>query len=208
MECPKFKISDIIDNDYDDDNHFDKESFINQTNIPEKFINASFGDSEIDKKIIDFCEEKLKYITMILIGDFGRGKSYAACASMINRLNNGLNAGKYISCKYEVCPLIRTSRNFKSSMQEFDILKKYYTIPYLVLDEIGQGDDAQIEKVFDANVLSARYDNGKRTVITTNMDMNELCDFLGGSLKSRFKETAIPIYFNGIDIRGIMNGKT
>jgi|WetSurMetagenome_2_1015567.scaffolds.fasta_scaffold01488_13 DNA replication protein DnaC len=207
MECPKFNIDNIIDNIDNDEKLFDKELFINQTNIPEKFINAKLGNSDIDKKIIEFCEEKSSYITMVFIGDFGRGKSYSACASMIHRINRSKQAGLYISCKYEVCPLIRTSRNFRSNTQEYDILKKYYTAPYLVLDEMGQGDDSQIEKVFDSNVLSARYDNGKNTIITTNMDMNELCDFLGGSLKSRFKETAIPVYFGGIDKRGAISDK-
>jgi DNA replication protein DnaC len=207
MKCPSFKAEDLLDIKQNCDTVFNATSFIEQTNIPEKFINAHLEDSETDKVIREFCEEKSKYITLVLIGDFGRGKSYSACASMINRSKLGMNAGKYISCKYEVCPLIRTSRNFKSSVQEYDILKEYYTIPYLVLDEIGQGDDAQIEKVFDSNIISARYDNEKRTVITTNMDMNEICTFLGGSLKSRFKETAVPVYFNGIDRRGIVNEK-
>ncbi|MCK9576958.1 MAG: ATP-binding protein [Clostridia bacterium] len=205
MNCPTFDAEELLDIKQNDKKEFNTTSFIEQTNIPEKFSNAVLDDSETSKTIREFCEEKSKYTTMVLIGDFGRGKSYSACASMINRSKLGMNAGKYISCKYEVCPLIRTSRNFKSSVQEFDVLKGYYTIPYLILDEMGQGDDAQIEKVFDSNVLSARYDNGKRTVITTNMDMNELCDFLGGSLKSRFKETAMPVYFGGIDRRGNIN---
>jgi len=208
MGCPTFNAEELLDIKQNETQKINTTSFIEQTNIPEKFINAVLDDSGTSKLIQEFCEEKSKYTTMVLIGDFGRGKSYSACASMIHRSSTGLSAGKYISCKYEVCPLIRTSRNFKSSVQEFDVLKGYYTIPYLILDEMGQGDDAQIEKVFDSNVLSARYDNGKHTVITTNMDMNELCDFLGGSLKSRFKETAIPVYFGGIDRRGNINNNT
>jgi DNA replication protein DnaC len=204
MSCPLFSVESLINEQENDKTVYDISSYLEQTNIPIKFNDACLSDD--NDRIIKFCKEISDNITLVLIGDFGRGKTYLACASMNHRRDNGLNAGKFISCKYEVCPMIRTCRNFKSDMQEYDVMKRYYTVPYLVIDEVGQGDDPAIEKVFVSNILSARYDNALRTVITTNMDMKNLCTFLGGAIMSRFFETADTVILNGEDRRKLNDG--
>ena len=94
-----------------------------------------------------------------------------------------------------ICDLHNKHRN------ELQTLSHYYTTPFLVLDEVGKGDDAVIAKMFVACVLAARYDNNLPTLITTNMNAEELGEFVGKDIKSRFFETAQIYTLDGADLR-------
>lgn len=134
---------------------------------------------------------------LVLTGINGTGKTYAVCSMINKRCEKGLfSANSYLSCKYEVCPMLRASRSFSAKESEYELLQRYYQLPFLVLDEVGKGDDRVIEKMFVSNVLSARYDNKKPTVIATNLLPKEISELLGLDIKSRLNETGTVIVLN------------
>lgn len=206
--CPNLDILEVEENS--ENNKFvdkEMENELRRCGIPERFINASFSNTEsrFNELLKKFCltgSIEGKSI-VILAGNNGTGKSRLAGCCIRHRYDNGLKAGTYISCKYEVCPLIRSSRSFKAEKNELDTLNYFYKNPFLVLDETGKGDDNIIAKSFIEMVLSARYDNDLPTLITTNLTKDELIEFVGKDVSSRFKESALFYIVDGDDKRGM-----
>lgn len=167
--------------------------------IPKKYWNISLDDcsNSITDLVRDFVLGKTNKKVLVIEGPNGTGKTRTVSAAFTERLLSGLAAGKYISCKYTVCPMVRSSRSFSAKVNEIDLLNRFYNEPFLVLDEAGKGDDQCLEKVFDSNVISARYDNELPTVICTNETMGELCTYLGYDIEDRFRETALVLTLDG-----------
>lgn len=201
MQCPQLEISEeeneVIGKD---DSLFDK-NFARRAGVPERFLDATFENTQncCTRRVKDFTE--MSRGVLILNGSNGTGKSRTACAAINHRLSKGMAAGKYISCNYQVCPLIRSSRSFRADRNEMQVLTDYYTTPFLVLDEVGKGDDEIISKMFVTCVLAARYDNNLPTLITTNLPKDELINFLGADVSSRLHETATVAVLDGQDLR-------
>lgn len=199
MDCPKLN-SNFEEQLAQRDISFDK-NFARQAGVPERFLDATFDNTQ------NRTTEKVKSFTqfsrgvLILNGSNGTGKSRTACAAINYRIANGLNAGRYISCNYQVCPLIRSSRSFRAERNELQTLTDFYTTPFLILDEVGKGDDSVISKMFVTCVLAARYDNNLPTLITTNLTKQELSEFVGQDIQSRFFETATIATLDGNDLR-------
>lgn len=179
-----------------------KECKVYAKGLPERYSKADIEnvDDSVRSKLEDFSLKGSG--VLVLTGSNGTGKTYAVCSMINNRCNNGLySANCYLSCKYEVCPMVRASRSFSARESEYELLQKYYTLPFLVLDEVGKGDDRAIEKMFVSNVLSARYDNQKPTVIATNLLPKEISELLGLDIKSRLNETGSVLVLNDKDWR-------
>lgn len=174
---------------------------INQTGMPSRYYDASFEAYPIP--IVDTFRNFCLHGTGVFVieGSNGTGKTYEACASINERIKNGMTGGYYFSCKYTVCPMVRSSRSFSTKENEIELIKRITRMPYVIFDEVGKGDDGNIEKTFLTNVISARYDFVKPTVLISNMTMIELCEWLGQDINSRFHETATVVTLDGKDNR-------
>lgn len=197
MDLPKIEVNAEVE---ERETFFDK-NFARNAGVPERFLEATFANTQ------NRCTEKVKTFVqlnrgvLIINGSNGTGKSRTACCAINYRIANGMSAGMYISCNYQVCPLIRSSRSFRAEKNESETLKEFYTTPFLILDEVGKGDDSVISKMFVTCVLAARYDNNLPTLITTNLSKQELAEFVGADITSRFKETATVAVLDGNDLR-------
>lgn len=142
---------------------------------------------------------------LVVTGGNGTAKTRTACASFTERISSGFEPGLYLSCKYQLCPMFRSSRLSGFGTSEYDLYVKYYRTPYLVIDEYGKGDDSRLERAVVRSILSARYDNGLLTCLVTNLSMQELVSDgdvgLGADIRSRLKETATVIAMDGADWR-------
>lgn len=170
-------------------------------NIPKRYWGVTF-----EKHPNNITEGVKKFATaksgvLIIQGANGSGKTETACAMFTYRIEKRLRAGQYLNAKYEICPMIRSSRSYAAKQNELEVLRRYYNEPFLVIDEVGKGDNAEMEKQFLSQVLSARYDNELPTVIITNWTSKELSAFLGEDIRSRFFETAIIKTLTGDDWR-------
>lgn len=202
IKCPQLSVSEIKDDaKYEEELDVISTNFAKEAGVPLKFLNATFQNTcnEITDKVRNFCE-KGKGV-LVLSGSNGTGKTRTASCAINHRLANHLQGGIFISCKHDMCPLIRSSRSFRAEKSELQVYKELYETPFLVLDEVGRGDDQIIAKAFIENVLSARYDNELPTLITTNFTMKDLCSYVGLDITSRFYETAEVLVLAGEDLR-------
>lgn len=179
---------------------YDK-NYSKDAGVPLRFVDCTFENTENE------CSAKVKKFTdfgkgiLIIYGPNGTGKTRTACCAINHRIAQHVQAGDFISCGNEVCPMIRSSRSFKADRSEYETLKYYYTTPFLVIDEVGKGDDSVIAKMFVTNVLAARYNNQLPTLMTTNLTKDELMEFLGKDIEDRLAEVGSEAVLMGKNYR-------
>lgn len=143
-----------------------------------------------------------------LWGTIGSGKTIKAVFMMLSYLRDEY----VIRHKKEALfiPVPELLLEFKSSYShnredipdETELIKKYSEIDLLVLDDFG------VEKITDWSfqllyiVINRRYENLKKTIFTSNFNLEQLAEKLGDDrIPSRIQQMCEIIQFNGKDYR-------
>lgn len=71
----------------------------------------------------------------------------------------------------------------------------------LIMDDLGTEAQTQYTVAFLYNIMNTRINNGKKTIISTNLDHNELRKRYGDRITSRLFGEYIPLMFTGKDVR-------
>jgi DNA replication protein DnaC len=188
---------------------FDEDSLMNPKLKAATFENYNPTNNDLEKaKVITkryadhFSKENP--ISLLLIGNYGTGKSHLSVAITKELMD------KNLSCIFISTPKlmtkIRSTYNKESDYTEEQILDQLSKVDCLGLDDIGaesvkQGDSNQhtwaTSKIFE--IIDNRI--GKHTIFTTNYDVNELQQRLGGRNFSRMMESVHVIKMYGDDYR-------
>lgn len=174
------------------------EGFFDRARVPDRFRGVTFAThpNEVTERVKKFCTKKGGGI-LFIIGPYGTGKTETACCSFYERAKAGLPSGEYINVKYELCSMFRSSRLSNSPITEWQFFEHIYKLPFLVLDELGQADDKDMERMIVSNILSASYDNEGKIIATSNMTMKQYCEFMGDRVHDRLRQIAEVCVLNG-----------
>jgi DNA replication protein DnaC len=128
--------------------------------------------------------------TFLFVGTYGSGKTYLACAICNALLRDGYSAA--------FCPVSDTLQRLKAywSRTDYDaidlqessealLIEAMKEVSLLVLDDYGtQGSNSawSAERIY--MILNARYNAGRATLITTNMDRQRFASY-GGEYGAR-----------------------
>lgn len=143
-------------------------------------------------------------VSLLLIGNYGTGKSHLSSAISKELLKKEFTS-IFVSTP-KLLTKIRSTYNKSSLYSEDDILKTLSEVDLLVLDDIGaeltkQSEENQhswgTSKIFE--IMDNRI--GKHTVFTTNYDVTELQQRLGGRNFSRMMENTHVVKMYGDDYR-------
>lgn len=127
---------------------------------------------------------------LTLIGDHGPGKTQIATWWAAKRLEAGNGAGLYTKTADLIGEIKATwSDGGKSIGTENDILKKYRSAKYLVLDEFHERGASEWEARTINNILDHRYDSMLVTVIIANLSEADFQTQISPSIRSRAEET-------------------
>lgn len=156
--------------------------------IPENYINKTWGDFVCDVEPKRVALAKLqKYVenlkrnettSLIFSGEYGTGKTLLSCiiCKLLNgkfvrasTLLNELNAGKRFTAKETIN----------------DMITRYGKYKFLVIDELGRGIRSQLDGDLLFQVLNERIENGKPTIVCSNLSINDINEYLGGAFKDR-----------------------
>lgn len=173
-------------------------------NIPMDYWFLAFKNFQGDQKFKEYISKKLEKIDEIyelgnsfaFIGNFGTGKTYAACCILKTALVSGYSA-KY----YNMSELINGITSHNEDDENF--LHTIINTDFLVIDEFGKRwvfPSEKAEQLFGQNlehVLRTRFQNHLPTIVCSNDD--NLDDVLSeefskalSSLRSRYMEV-IPV---------------
>jgi DNA replication protein DnaC len=127
---------------------------------------------------------------LLLVGDRGPGKTQMATWWAAERMRAGKFPGWYRKTA-DLISEIKTTWNSggKSIGTEDDLLKKYRTAAFLVLDEFHERGSSDWEARTLGNIIDHRYDNMLATVIIANMSEKEVRAQISQSIVSRAEET-------------------
>jgi len=162
--------------------------------LPSGYANASLDDLEPTQgDIIRGWIRNRASKNLILLGNVGAGKTYAAYAIG----NYAVAHGSWVEA-WEVYDLLAALRPDGDP----HALQRAKDVPLLILDDLGVGKATEWAKDTLTAILGARVNGeGKRTVVTTNVDSVILTENWDQRLVSRLNTTMTKCLFDGDDRR-------
>lgn len=180
------------------------ESLKNKSNLGERFKGRIFGNFEKsrDPRAFDQCrtyaEWDLFHIernNLLILGEVGSGKTHLAGAISNVLIDKGVPV------------LFGTfSEHLEHIRQEFNSAERKYlaqmkTVPVLVLDDVAREKQSDWTRQILFDVINYRYEHMTPTIITANLSLNALGNYLGKDIFSRLYETSIAVETSGGNYR-------
>ena len=168
-------------------------------------------DSHTDKALIgklkkyveEFEEMKKNNIGLIIYGGIGTGKTFLSCSVLNDVIEKYLYECKIINFSQILNDLQKGGFNLDRNEYIGNLTSK----TLLVFDDFGIERDTEyaLEQIY--NVINARYQKEKPTIITTNLDYKDLenggQDLMLSRIYSRIIEMGVPLKVDGSDRRKV-----
>lgn len=181
-----------------------KQEAYQQSGVPERYFVESMNTYKItnddQKQAASAAARFIKSIkcgefkTLVMIGNAGTGKTHLAC-SIIREVG-----GKFRNA-CDIVEELRRAKSFTADKTEAEIVSYYGRVPVLVVDEIGRGINAGDEKYMIYQILNARYNTRKPTVLISNHKKAEFLQYIGVAAADRLVESAEVLELNGESYR-------
>ena len=132
--------------------------------------------------------------TLVLIGTAGTGKTHLASGAVREY------GGKYATAP-DIVEEIRRAKSFSADQTEQQIIDHYSHTKLLVVDEIGRGIAATDEKYMLYQIINARYNTRKPTVLISNFTKADFLKYIGVAAADRLVESGDIVEMNGESYR-------
>lgn len=163
----------------------------------EKFSLAYYKDSDSNNEDYQNAQKALKAseefaenvrnnpneIGLLFTGSVGSGKTYLA-ASIANVLIENQQKILFLIVP-DLLDELRATFNKNSENTEYDLLDIARTVPILILDDLGAHNYTEWSRNRIYSILNYRMNEQLPTIITTNLDFNDIEHYLGERTCSR-----------------------
>ena len=175
-----------------------------KSGVPERYFNEALDTYKITNEMQATAAKAAtnflhavkcgEFKSLVLIGSAGTGKTHLACAIIREA------GGKYRTAP-DIVEEMRRAKSFTANDTEADIIKYYGHVPLLVIDEIGRGIASTDEKYMLYQILNARYNTRKPTVLISNLGKSDFLQYIGVAAADRLVESAEILEMNGESYR-------
>jgi DNA replication protein DnaC len=175
-----------------------------RSGVPERYWTESLDTyqitNEMQKTTAQAIGEFLREIkcgafrTLVLIGSAGTGKTHLACGVVREY------GGKYATAP-DIVEEIRRAKSFSADQTEKKIIDSYSHKNLLIIDEIGRGIAATDEKYMLYQIINARYNTRKPTVLISNFTKADFLKYIGVAATDRLVESGDIVEMNGESFR-------
>ena len=175
-----------------------------KSGVPERYFQESLDTyqvtNEMQKAAAQAIGEFLSEIkcgafrTLVLIGTAGTGKTHLACGTVREY------GGKYATAP-DIVEEIRRAKSFSAYQTEKQIIDNYSHEKLLVVDEIGRGIAVTDEKYMLYQIINARYNTRKPTVLISNFTKADFLKYIGVAAADRLVESGDIVEMNGESYR-------
>lgn len=139
-----------------------------------------------------------KPVTVCLLGDCGIGKTKLSNAFLMESLNytkSVYDIPVHYSIRYKLMDDIvseyEKAKSFTEKQTQEGVIEEYSDIDLLVLDEIGDGEKLDVQKLVLFKLLNRRNLKRKTQFLNSNFTFTEFAQFCGRKTMDRLKDTAI-----------------
>ena len=175
-----------------------------KSGVPERYFKESLDTYQITNEMQTTAAKAATNIlhavkcgefkSLVMIGNAGTGKTHLACGIIREA------GGKYRTAP-DIVEEMRRAKSFSANETEADIIKYYGHVPLLVIDEIGRGIASTDEKYMLYQILNARYNTRKPTVLISNFTKADFLQYIGVAAADRLVESAEILEMNGESYR-------
>ena len=133
---------------------------------------------------------------LLFLGGVGTGKTHLAAAIANVLIERGIPTlfGTFVD------HLQKIKDEFNNTTLD-TYLSKMKTIPMLVIDDLGKERKSDWTQSILFDVINYRYEHMLPTIITSNLNDNELMNYVGNATSSRLNEMSTAIHTIGEDYR-------
>lgn len=168
--------------------------------IPERHKDSGFrnyntnfaGQSNALNNCVEFSRVMIagQKRNFIMSGKTGTGKTHLSCAIARTLLNKGIYV-RYITSEDMANEIANAWK--KADDSEASAIYRFTEYDLLILDEYGLHDRHENHLQLVHKVLYSRYDEGKPTMLISNLTLDELQKDLGDRLWSRFQHDGLTL---------------
>jgi len=182
--------------------------------IPKKFTGLTLKDYLATSKgqqlaqaiccayVDTWLEQCRKGGTMVLTGLTGTGKTHLACA-----IGNAVIAAHLCTVAFgtlsdygrEIRSTYGRSRGERTELQVIQALR---SVDLLIIDDIGAQDSSDSERKLLFDLIDGRWRDDRATIVTSNLNTQELKKFLGTRAMDRLEDCGTVIAFDWASHRG------
>ena len=164
-----------------------------KSGVPERYFKESLDTYKIKNKMQSTAAKAAtnflhaakcgEFKSLVVLGNAGTGKTHLACAIIREA------GGKYRTAP-DIVEEMRRAKSFTAAETEAEIIDYYGRVKLLVIDEIGRGISATDEKYVIYQLVNARYNTRKPTVLISNLGKSDFLQYIGVAAADRLVESA------------------
>lgn len=157
-----------------------------------EYIVSNNGQKNAKAQCVMFAKDFMGGVVrnLIMVGRTGTGKTHLACAVARNVLESRKYA-RYITSEDMADEIAKAWKITDDS--EANAIHRFTDYDLLILDEYGLHDRHENRLQLVHKVLYSRYDEGKATMLISNLTLDELQKDLGDRLWSRFQHDGLTL---------------
>lgn len=150
--------------------------------VPSKYGLCEFSNFTGNDKVCEYLKTvSYSSESVVLTGNPGCGKTHLAVAMMQHT-----GSGKFITIPDLLLKIRDTfNRTDTSSLTEKELIEQYCEVGFLVLDDLGAEKSTEYSITTLYLIINRRINDEKKTVITTNLSMQQISESLGDRVASR-----------------------
>jgi DNA replication protein DnaC len=171
--------------------------------VPAKYLDYSFGNFPVNENNEEVLEEvgafiKSDYISLVILGPTGTGKTSLACSCIRLALQKGLSA--FWAKESEVLGDIKDTFS-KAYLSERDVIKRYSAYDLLVIDEVGLAKSSEYNSAALTEIIDNRSNAKLKTIFLGNMSDDDYRVHFNDQCRSRLHQDALFLGLAGNDMR-------
>ncbi|MBQ9736806.1 MAG: ATP-binding protein [Clostridia bacterium] len=154
-------------------------------------------------KAVKFAEEfDITHENFLIMGNAGTGKTFiTSCIG-----NRALERGKtvYYQTAYRLFEIFENVKFSKGDEESSELVKYVYDVDLLIIDDLGTEFTTQFTLTTLFDIINSRIISGKSTVVSTNLDFEQISDTYSQRIASRFIGNYQLMQTVGKDLRQII----
>lgn len=164
------------------------EPILSSIGIGRRHIHCSFETYQGKEKVVDVCKAFIENpADMVLTGAPGTGKTHLAAAILRELVREShirdREAARFVPVPELLAEIRACYRD--GGPDERDIMDRYSSLPYLVLDDLGAEKTTEWSITTLYLIIDRRYRDMRPTIVTTNLTLEQIAATLSERISSR-----------------------